>query len=103
MSAPGVDFLFRWEPIAVLHTQSPLSGSIGTFRGKVRSPPMPTYKALIFDMNRLIRWEAVEAADDLSAVNAIPTCREAGRIEIWRGSTRLATIKCADPRLHLKL
>ena len=67
----------------------------------MRLRPMQTYKALIFDMNQLIRWEPIEATDDIAAVNAVPACREAGKIEIWRDTARLATIRCADQRTRL--
>jgi hypothetical protein len=61
---------------------------------------MPAYKALIFDMNQLVRWEPIEAADDVTAVTAVPDCGEAGRIEVWRGSVRLATIRCAESAIQ---
>jgi hypothetical protein len=60
---------------------------------------MPTYKALVFDRNRLISWQPIEAADPIAAVKAaVPDCARATKVEIWHGNVRLATVKCADER-----
>lgn len=59
---------------------------------------MPAYKILIFNSNQLIRWETVDAPDDLAAVNSAPSCDEAGKIEVWRNDRRLAKIKCIGRR-----
>ena len=61
----------------------------------VRLAAMSEYKALIFDMNQLVRWASVEAPDDLTAIRSIPKCDEAAKIELWRDDLRLATIRCA--------
>jgi len=55
---------------------------------------VPEYKVLIFNSNRLMRWETIRATDDIAAINAAPVCDEAGKIEIWRADRRLAKIKC---------
>ena len=55
---------------------------------------MPTYKVLILSANQLVRWDTIEAPDDLAAVNAAPPCEEGGKIEIWRDDRRLAKITC---------
>ncbi|HEV2080137.1 MAG TPA: hypothetical protein VGR19_09635 [Allosphingosinicella sp.] len=44
--------------------------------------------------NQLVRWDTIEAPDDLAAVNAAPPCEEGGKIEIWRDDRRLAKITC---------
>ncbi len=46
---------------------------------------MPSYKVLVFSTNQLVRWEEIEAPDDLAAINAVPACAETGKIEVWRG------------------
>lgn len=60
---------------------------------------MPSYKAIIFDLNELSRWEPIEAADDLSAIGSLPQCEGATRIELWRDDVRIASIKCIEERL----
>jgi hypothetical protein len=57
-----------------------------------------SYKVLVFSTNQLLRWETIAAPDDIAAVNAVPACEEAGKIEVWRGDRRLAQIKCVGGR-----
>lgn len=66
---------------------------------RVRSRAVPVYKALVFDMNELSRWEPIEAADDLAAVRAVPRCEGATKIELWRDDVRIAIIKCFEEEL----
>lgn len=60
---------------------------------------MPVYKALVFDLSELSKWELIEAADDLAAVRAVPRCEGASKIELWRDDVRIATIKCYEEDL----
>jgi len=55
---------------------------------------VPSYKVLVFSSSQLIRWETIEAPDDIAAVNAAPVYGEAGKVEVWRNDRRLAKIKC---------
>lgn len=59
---------------------------------------MPSYKVLIFSTNQLVRWETIEAPDDIAAVTSLPACGEAAKIELWRDDRRLAQVKCAGGR-----
>ncbi len=54
---------------------------------------MPKYRLLFFRANRLLDWEAFEAADHLAAIDPAAGRRSDGRMELWSDSGRIAVFR----------
>ena len=56
---------------------------------------MPPYQVLMLRGGRLERWLTIEAAGDLSAIEAAAEIKSGDVMELWQGNRRLATFRPA--------
>lgn len=54
---------------------------------------MPSYRLLFFRANLLDRWEEIEAADYVEAVQQAAQHPSDDRVELWRDDHRLASFR----------
>ena len=65
-----------------------------------RGKEVPSYRLLFFQAHRLERWEVIEAAGPIEAVEAAARRPSDDLVELWSEGTRLASFRPAGSMAH---